>query len=239
MSLKNLYKKNMSRGFTLIELVVVVTIMLIMTTVVIFNYNSFNESMLLNNFAYDMSLTIRQAQVYGVAVKETPGTSIANQIDVNSHNNNFSYAYGVHFSSVSDSNTSFNLFVDSGDGNGGMADGFFQSTESLQSYTFQKGIKIRELCITTGANGTTCSSAIGTAGTNAGSAVSNLDITFLRPNPDAIIHATDNYGFLICDPDNGVICSSATIVLQNANDTINKAIVISSTGQISVQAAHH
>ncbi len=240
MELKKNYIKNRSRGFTLIELVVVVTIMLIMTAVVLFNYNNFNESMLLNNFAYDMSLTIRQAQIYGIAVKETPGSTVSGQVGLTSHAN-FTYAYGVHFSSLTGSNSGFNLFIDTGDANGsngGMSDNIFQTGESLQTYAFQKGIKIKELCITGGASfAGNCGSTVGTSGLSAGKSVKNLDITFLRPNPEAVISATDANGFTVCDPET-LTCGSATIILQNSDDTIKKAIVISSTGQISVQVAH-
>ena len=235
MIFKNFETKNRARGFTLIELVVVVTIMLIITSVVLFNYNSFNESMLLSNFAYDMSLTIRQAQVYGVAVKEAPGLTGANQIGSNvvAHSN-FQYAYGVHFSSLAANAGSFNLFVDNGNGAGGDPDGIFQSTgattESLQTFLFSRGIKIKELCVSGGVAGTGCSSTIG--GASAGTAVSNLDVTFLRPNPQAIISALP-----VCDPYGGNPCTRATIIIQNAAGTMKKAIMISSTGQISVQAA--
>ena len=212
-------------GFTLVELLVVVAIMFIMTSVVLFNYNRFDDNMLLNNFAYDLSLTIRQAQVYGVAVRENPiGGNIAQNISGSSHQQNFGNAYGVHFDVSSPSE--FKLFLDSGGG----ADGIFQpsgasSDAVLNSYSFQRGIKIKSLCV----NNIPSISGVCTP-------VSTLDISFLRPNPESRMYALDADGIVQCNSGAlGPYCSSGTIVLQDAGDTAEKAVNVSLTGQISVQ----
>jgi prepilin-type N-terminal cleavage/methylation domain-containing protein len=207
------YKKNninRTSGFTLVELMVTVTIMLIMTGTVIFNYGQFNESSVMNQVAYDLSLTIRQAQVYGVAAKQGTG-SLSDSIDINTIDSaNFKSAYGVHFDTTD--NKQFILFIDVDD-----SGTYNDSAEQLQTYSFQRGIKIEEICVT--GHGGSCGSGNGkTAGV--------LDITFLRPDPEA--------NFKTSNPVmNGG--DSATIYLQNADDNIHKSVVVYPTGQISVQ----
>jgi len=182
------------KGFTLIELMVTVTIMMIMTAVVLFNYNTFNDSSLLSNFAYDMSLTIRQAQVYGTSGGETnQGAVTVSNASINSS----APPFGVHFiQGAMAPNPSLILFV----GN---------PANVLQSYTFQRGISIKQICVSS--SGNSCAST-----------PSTLDITFLHPNPEAIISGGDG--------------SMATIILQNAGSSpLTKKVVVYSTGQISVQ----
>ena len=133
MKLLNIHKIN--RGFTVVELLVVVSIMVIMTTIVLFNYNKFNDSMLISNLAYDVSLTIRQAQTYGVAVLELPGSNSGSQIAPISHHAYFAFPYGVHFD-INSSN--FTLYVDA-DSNAV----YTGTSEKIQSYSFQRGIKFQ------------------------------------------------------------------------------------------------
>ena len=211
MKLSKNYKK---RGFTIVELMVVVTIMVIMTTVVLFNYNKFNESMLLSNFAYDMSLTIRQAQTYGVAVLEAPSATGSTL-----NHSNFTYPYGVHLEPTPVN--SFILFVDNPTNPAykGMYVSADAAFERLQSYKFQRGIKIKDICVNDLSGTTQCG-------------LTGLDITFLRPDPDARIIATG--GTASCTSLSNP-CGSASIVLSTAGGDITKNITISRTGQISVQ----
>lgn len=193
------------KGFTLIELMVTVTIMMIMTAVVLFNYNQFNENTLLSGFAYDLSLTIRQAQVYGVATRQGVGDQSA-KIDVNNFGGNkFSSAYGVHFDS--ETNPPLRLFADLN------TSYTFDSNEELQSYFFQRDIKIESLCVKT-ESPLNCT-------------YTKLDILFKRPNPEAII--TTDSGSIVESP------SYAKIVLRDGDGDVRKTVTVYSTGQISVQ----
>ena len=200
------------KGFTLIELMVTVTIMMIMTAIVLFGYNQFNESTILSSLAYDMSLTIRQAQVYGIASREGTGSNQGNSIGATSFNN-FNNPYGVHFDTTN--SLAFSLFVDGNVNN--VLDSSGLDTV-LQSYSFQRNISIKSLCVVVGISGS-CNLA------------KTLDITFIRPNPEEIIRATDfNTGM-----DLGTNSSSATITMQNSDGSLTKSVVVTSTGQISVQ----
>src|SRR6185369_4435025 len=75
------------RGFTLIELLISVAIFVYMTGLLVAKYGNFNQSVLLTDLAYDVALTIRTAQTYGLSVKA-----------VNSSPSPYQYAYGVDFS---------------------------------------------------------------------------------------------------------------------------------------------
>lgn len=215
------------KGFTLVELMVTVTIMMIMTAVVLFNYNRFNESTLLSTFAYDMSLTIRQAQVYGVAVSETPGTGQSSVIgnDPLAYSG-FSSPYGVYFDSTDGIATPFMLFADiDKDGKYTASDGL-----PLQTYKFQRGIKIKEICYTDSSGGTkTCGSDLG-AGPTITKTATRLSVTFKRPDPEAKIVPLDSGGLQV-----GTNVSSAIIYLENVDGTLTRSIVVESTGQISVK----
>lgn len=123
------------KGFTTIELIVTISILVIITTAIFIKYPTFRQNISLKRTAQEIALTIRQAQVYGLSTKEfQPGI--------------FS-GYGVHFESGSDS---FVLFADAdndktydaGDGCGGT------NTECVQMFQIQTGDKITDLC----ANGT-------------------------------------------------------------------------------------
>ncbi len=55
------------KGFSVIELVVVISIFGIMTSISMFNYNGQKRSLEATNLAQDIALTVRQAQVYGIS----------------------------------------------------------------------------------------------------------------------------------------------------------------------------
>lgn len=65
-------------------------------SVVFLNYGGFSGGIKLSNLAYEVALSIRQAQVYGINVREAGGS--------------FSAGYGIHFSSADPSK--YILFVD-------------------------------------------------------------------------------------------------------------------------------
>lgn len=176
------------RGFTLAEMVVVIGIIAIVSSVVLANNNKFGGQVLLQNLAYDIALSIRQAQVYGIAVQR--------------FNNEYASAYGMHFS-VSSPDI-YVLFADVTTVNG-VYDG---SSERVQSSTIANRYTISALRI----NG--CS----------GTAVSNLDIVFKRPDPDAYISAP---------PLSGLQESACITVSSPQGGTKN--VIVEVNGQISVQ----
>lgn len=59
--------KTNKAGFSVVELVVVLTIFSIMSSISIFNYNDYRKNIEKSNVSQDIALSIRQAQVYGIS----------------------------------------------------------------------------------------------------------------------------------------------------------------------------
>ncbi|MEI6528760.1 MAG: prepilin-type N-terminal cleavage/methylation domain-containing protein [bacterium] len=164
-----------SRGFTLVELLVTITIFVVLTGVVLFSQNKFNGSIMLTNLAYDTALTLRQAQTYGVNVRE--------------FNGNF-MPYGVHFDKTN--LKSFILFTDLN--SSGVFDGdptvCLDQPNGTDDGCVQKfNIKSNNLI------GSICSSVTD----NNTCDYQSADVTFKRPNPEANIRLTKNASTAIFD----------------------------------------
>jgi prepilin-type N-terminal cleavage/methylation domain-containing protein len=160
--MKKLFKIN--KGFTLVELMVTVGIFVMITGLLIAKYGNFNNGILLTNLAYDVALTIRTAQAYGLNVQSKP-------TDTLSFSSDFDGIYGVHFEK---NTTSFILFADK---NG---DGIYDpAKEHVSTTNIKGGSKISEVCAASRAS---CVSR------------ASIDITFKRPEPVAIIKGTSAEG---------------------------------------------
>lgn len=181
----------------MVELVVSVGILMVITLVILVNQSTFGGNILVGNLAYDVGLSVRQAQVFGLAVREFGvGTS------------RFNVGYGVHF----DINTPHDYFIfadvdknnifNTGDG-----------TEEV--FSVGRGYSIKQLCATAPSAVEVCS------GTGS---LSVLDITFLRPDPDAYIRTNG---------DTATLYQRARIIVQSPQG-VEREVTIESTGQISV-----
>lgn len=153
-----------SAGFTLIELLVVMGIMIVITTLVLARYSQFNGVVLLRSLAYDVALSIREAQVYGISGKSSGGV--------------FAYRYGVHLSKTD--STRYRLF---GDTNNNIA---YEASEVVTAYSMRPGYGISEMCAHRSSDGTEICATSG--------GISSVTIMFKRPEPDAIIRACPSAG---------------------------------------------
>ncbi len=203
-------KPKTNRGFTLAELLVTLSLFVVLTTIVLFNSSRFNGSILLTNLAYDIAITIRQAQNFGINVRE-----VSNESDLTKK---FQHAYGVHFDK--DKNTNFILFADIDDNKKYSNDSTAckDNPECVDTYNFKRVNKISKICVTSlGID--YCSDP----------ALSKLDIMFIRPNPDAIVKGikSDNTEYSNI--------TEAKITISSGDDTNTRNIVVNSTGQISVE----
>lgn len=113
----------MNKGFTLLELLVVLAIFIIITSIVLANYPLFKDGISLKKTAQQIAIAIHEAEVYAMAVK--------------SFNDQFS-GYGAHFESGS---SSFVLFSDIDDDNV-----YDAGTEEVKIYAIQTNDKIYDLC---------------------------------------------------------------------------------------------
>jgi prepilin-type N-terminal cleavage/methylation domain-containing protein len=151
-----------TRGFTLLELLVTIGIFILMTSLLLANQRRFSNTLELSNLAYDVSLTIRQAQTYGFGVKVVGAA-------------NFDNYYGVHFDRATP--TKFIVFS-AGIKTDKSIDPYVANAATDKTYTLKSGYTITGFCsIPTGQ--TTCDSVNTT--------ISKIDVAYQRPNPDAII----------------------------------------------------
>lgn len=158
-------KQNQS-GFTLVELLVTISIFVVLTGVVLFSQFKFDSTILLTNLAYDTALTIRQAQTFGINIKEFADDKFV--------------PYGVHFDK--NAPTSFILFADlDGDnlfkGNTGKCN---KDDGCVNRYNIKRGNYIKELCV--GEYSLSTKSCV-----NSGGVLFKLDVTYRRPDPNAYI----------------------------------------------------
>lgn len=201
-----------NRGFTLIEMLVVIAIFGIFTTIILLDYNKFGEREKFTNFAYDTALTARQTQINGIAVRQTAvGTG------------NFASAYGLHFpiSNPNSTNNNYILFIDS---EGAIGNKIYEGgSETYQTIPLNPQYKITKICVTDSANNNTetCSQTTG----------GKVDIVFLRPNPDAFIRFNgDGSGDITTYSE-----AKITFTYNRNGDLLTKVLKIDRTGQISIQ----
>jgi prepilin-type N-terminal cleavage/methylation domain-containing protein len=200
-------RRNFKNGFTLVELLVTITIFVILTGVVLFNQSRFNSTILLTNLAYDTALTVRQAQTYGINIKEfnTGTTNSVGQF----------VPYGVHFQKGA---KSFILFADL-DGNG-LYDGATTTCNSapispakdgcVNKYNIQRGNYIVDLCEANVPDGT----YVCLPGTTGTTSKNSLDLVFVRPNPDAHIRFDGSVG--------ESVAGIATVIIGNPDGSTRK-----------------
>ncbi len=199
------------RGFTLIELLVVTAIMTLISGLILINNNKFGGRILLENLAYDVALSVRQAQVYGISVHRF-GT------------NTFSAGYGMHFDRLSGANPSitYELFADAypQEADGSYGNGLYEADqgELVQSTDIERGFHVIDLCVTPSQGAAeTCS-------------INSLDIMFKRPEPDAYISANGTSGVI----DHGALNQRGRVIFESPRGD-RVSVVVEASGQISVE----
>ncbi len=140
-------------------------IIVVVSGVVLANNSQFGGVVVLENLAYDVALSVRQAQVYGISVARFGEDT-------------FSAGYGISFNLSSP--TTYALYADVYPSEGG--DGLFEpdQNELVQLSTFNRGYRIADICTTSSLGVETCGST------------SRLDVLFKRPEPDAWLSANGN-----------------------------------------------
>jgi|ERR1035437_1624771 prepilin-type N-terminal cleavage/methylation domain-containing protein len=163
-------KQSTQKGFTLVELIVSLAIFAFMTAFLVAKYGSFNQGVLLTNLAYDVAITIRSAQTYGLDVQ---GTSVG-------ANTLFIYPYGVHFDKGA---SQFILYTDFKDsctyGPCGYDATLSSPAEAVNTYKMRPGNTIKDICV---GSGPLACNPIGSG---------SFDAVFKRPSPDAILLNND------------------------------------------------
>lgn len=210
-------------GFTLIELMVVLTIITVLSGIVLSSQSSFNKTLILSNTAYDIALTLRSVETYGLSSR---GLGIAANV-----------GYGIRFSSGTPG--SFILFSDvsplpnasncHGLPSGGASapdakpgnctyDG---SSEKISEYVLGNGITISDICAYV--NGSpSCVEAHG-------GGVSSLDIVFVRPDPNPFMSVNGAYSSI-------TPVTAACLTIKSAQGGF-RYVSVAASGQIIANAA--
>ncbi|MDE2021325.1 MAG: type II secretion system protein [Patescibacteria group bacterium] len=172
------------RGFSLVELLVVLAIMVIITTIALTSQSAFNKTLILANTAYDVALTLRSAETYGLGnrvagsvanagygidfQKATPGSFIL-FADTSPQSSNSTACHPNPDPSAPNARPG-NCVYDAGSG------------EKVTSYALGNGITISDFCAYQ-LSVWSCASG----------GLSSLDIIFSRPNPDPFISVNGSY----------------------------------------------
>ena len=167
--------KTISKGFTLVEMLSVLAIFSILTSVVVFNYNKFRSDTILTNMAYEVALSIREAQIYGVSARQSA------PID-------YKVPYGIFIPKDSEQ---YYLFADMGNETTTIPDGKFSGSDCadpgqdtcVTTYSLQRGMKISDVQYN---NGSICQSLNG-----------DPSIIFKRPNPEPAFLSSDGFSGIV------------------------------------------
>jgi prepilin-type N-terminal cleavage/methylation domain-containing protein len=146
-----------ARGVSLIEIIVVVSILAIVSLIILVKHQTFNSHIILGSLTYDVALSLREAQVFGLAVREEALTD------------SFDIGYGIHFDE--NLNDKYTLFSDVNNDSE-----FNAGDNTLREYSIGRGIVISKFCATpVGSTVEICSPG----------GITFLDIVFKRPDPEA------------------------------------------------------
>lgn len=198
---------------------VVLTIIIVITGVILSSQSTFNKTLMLANTAYDVALTLRSAETYGIGNRALG--SVVNT------------GYGLHFQDTA----SFILFADrypspstssvchpTTDATSPSAlpgncayDG--DQSELVSTYELGNKVTVSDFCAQT-AGSWSCKSS---------GALSSLDIVFSRPNPAPFISSNGLYSAAF--PATG-----ACITLASSQGG-TRHISLAASGQISANAA--
>ena len=219
--IENSEKRNrVSRAFTLIELIVVCAIIVMIASLILANHGRFGGQVLLQNFAYDVALSLRQAQVYGISVQRFGEAS----------DRRFNAGYGIFIGNTP--TTEYVLFADSDPLPPALPNNWYTegSDEVRTRNSINRGYVIEKICVPAGAD-TSCH------------AVDNLHIVFLRPEPDAWISWKElgaSGALNECTEssyDEGECGPSARIVMKSPRGEL-MSVIVYNNGQIAVDNAN-
>jgi prepilin-type N-terminal cleavage/methylation domain-containing protein len=197
------------RGFTVVELLVTLAIVVLVTGIVMIRYSSFNSSVLLTSQAYITGFDVRETQSLAISVR--------------GNSNQFREEYGIYFDLSNP--TSYLLFQDDNT-NGNQSPVRYHAGEEIGvPYKVDPRFKIMNLCVSNSSGRTCTSQDASTAGTETtNTSLTTLAVAFRRPDFDAELYSPQISGL-----------NSVEVHFGNDDITNVKKVIIYSSGQISVE----
>mgnify|MGYP002395996535 CR=1 FL=1 len=195
------------RGFTLVELLTVIAIITIITSVLMTGWGNSRETQLITNNAYEIAIEVREAQKSGQSVLQRPGSGAT-------------YAYGIHIPPRGSAGLDY--IVQFSDLNENDA---YDAGEEVETLDFESGVVVKAVCLIPQGSPDFYDVSVSNPGWCTGNAASAVDVLFKRPLEDALIKihpsGPSNYAGI-----EFVVGSDAT--------SFSKVVNVLFTGQISV-----
>lgn len=216
------------RGFSLVELIVVLGLIVLLTAITLTSQSSYNRQLILTSTTYTVAMSIREAQSLGLSSRMFGTTQNA--------------GYGVHF--VKATPTSYTIFSDinktvyaNNTGCPIVSDNslpewkpgncmYDNSAEIVTNYNLNKGFSIIDFCGIYLNNDQQLTRACA-SGTAARESMESMDIVFLRPNTEAIMT-----GLTADLRKRNYLCARVWVASPSGGN--RKCIYISKVGQVSV-----
>jgi prepilin-type N-terminal cleavage/methylation domain-containing protein len=222
-----MYARNNNRGFTLIEMLVSIAIFIIVTAVVLAGYRKFGQNVLTTNLAYEIALSIREAQVYGMSVKETASGSLK-----------YTAGYGVDFSLPSDPDDGiryYTVFIDNDNSRfctlNNPGELCKDGSERLKVYDLPEQSKIEKICgVFDGDTNTDPTMNNDGKSEECDPTIVSLSMVFTRPNPEASIRAVYSDGSM-----SGLYKGARIYISSYVGGGSKRVVEVWNTGQIAVR----
>lgn len=213
-----------ARGFSLLELLVVMAIITVITGMMITTQSSFNKTLIVSNTAYDIALTFRYVETYGISSRGVSGVA--------------GVGYGLHFDRNSPG--SFISFTDTSavvdpskchgtppSGDVGAPDAkkgncVYEQGEWTKDYALGNGIVVSDFCAYSSGSGWSCANS-------QGSGLTSLDVVFVRPDPNPFI-------FVNGDDTSGGARTKACLTVTSPEGGSPRYVSIASSGAIMANA---
>jgi prepilin-type N-terminal cleavage/methylation domain-containing protein len=203
-----------NKGMTYVELIVVLSIFAVISSVTMFNYGSFQAKVDIKNLTSDIALKLVQAQKYSVSGKLPP---LLQQGLIGGNINTWKPAYGVYFNTTSDANKKkFVYFTDIDSNNicDATCTSFFANGEFLEKIDINKGNFIAKLEIMD-SNNFACAIPTG------------LTVLFRRPNSEAKF---------VTEPVSSCIISYIQITVSSSASTpVTSKILVYPSGRVEIK----
>ncbi len=204
----------MRKGFTLIELIVVVGIVALIASIALANFPSFRGRLALDREAGKIALAFRTAQQYSSGVRRFEGQTFTEPLSVELQKCSGLYeaqfpAYSMTVSTQTDADRkSYSIYADPD------CDRISESfpNDLIETTALENNLRIDDICINIDSAAPTCG-------------VAKLDVWYVRPNPTLLLTVNN-----VFDPNQ----QSAKIILK-AEDGSKKSVVVRKTGQVSIQ----